>query len=197
MREFFKGYIETLLNPIVLVVVFFVVIVSMLTGCGSSNTTYASVPTKLTGDWHQVSNGIDDTYMTASVYAGSIQVWMRSRSDTEIYWMGTFDSSKSTKSSFKTLSLGDQDAMALSLFGSGSEKKSFQYKNGVLSFKFSFAARHKTTTVKLVKNSSTKMPSTKTPTPDTFNKAPKAKTRAVVPKKKSSVSKPKTLAKKR
>lgn len=193
MREFFKGYVNNLLHPVVIALAFAVVLISSLTGCGSNDNTSVSAPTSLTGDWHQVANGIDGMYMTATVYPGQIQIWLRSRTDTEIYWMGSFSSEKSPLSSFKTVSLGDQDAMAFSLFGSGDETKTFQYKNGVISFKFSVDALHKTTTVKLAKNSvpTATATATKKATVNPYVKSPAKKTKTTAPKKTASVTQPK------
>jgi hypothetical protein len=156
--------------------------ISVLTACGGSHGTSITTPSSLLGQWYQTQNGINGTYMTATVTSGHIQVNMKTRgSVSQIYWLGTFDTDKGTSKSFKTVSLGDPDAMAMSIFGSADKTKKFEYKNGLLSYKFSMLGS--TTTVKLSKvppMSITKTPTVKTTaTKKPSPKATKTKTNTV------------------
>lgn len=101
------------------------------------------------GNWHQTSNGIDGVIMQATISSGSIQIHMKMRDATSIYWMGTFDTDKNTTDTFKVKSLADSDAMKNSVFGSQDKTKMFEYENGDLTFRFTMM--NMTTTVHMDK----------------------------------------------
>lgn len=143
--------------------------ISVLSACGGSHDNSAnSIPSSLIGEWYQVNTDDSGMYAKASVTPGSIQINLDSRDQSRIYWLGTFDGNKDTSSDFTIKSRGDADAMNMSLFGSGDKTKSFAYKNGEISYKFTMLGT--TTTVRLAKqeyddpdHKKTKKPSAKGP----------------------------------
>lgn len=92
-------------------------------------------PVTLVGDWHQV-NGNPDFYMTASVGESSIQINIKTRDSTSLYWMGTFDTNQNLSDEFEIVSQADQDALSMSMFGSPDETKKFVYKDGKIIYDF-------------------------------------------------------------
>ena len=111
----------------------------VLTACGGTvdaKSANKNAPKTLVGKWYQ-TNKVDGVMMTASVNRdNTIQVDMDNRDSRSIYWLGSFKSGKSPRHNFSTTSTADQDALTMSIFGSGDPYKSFEYKNGTLSFEF-------------------------------------------------------------
>lgn len=168
----------------VLAVLAIPVTISVLSGCGGGAHA-SSLPDDFTGKWYQTNAKSTGVNMTAEITAGHIQINNVPRSGTSaIYWLGTFDTDKSTSKAFKTKSLGDQDAMAMSIFASQDETKQFTYKDGVISFKYSILGT--TSTVKLAKRSKPTPTRTRTVTPTAHVpgvKSPSSKVRTQAPKK--------------
>lgn len=108
----------------------------------------SEIPTSLIGNWAQV-NGEPDATMTAEITGEAIQINMETRDSSSIYWLGSFDTTGDLTTTFDVESQGDQDAMALSLFGSGDPTKTFAYKDGKISYGFTIMGS--TTTVYLAK----------------------------------------------
>ena len=110
-------------------------------------------PVSLVGTWTQTEKSTGDILAEAEISnVGSIQINLRTRDSSSIYWMGSFDTSKDGSKPFELTSLADPDAqkvMAKSLFGSQDQSKEFAYKNGELSYKFTMLGT--TTTVRLTK----------------------------------------------
>lgn len=155
-----SNFRKILLSPYAIVLMIALALVAVMTiASRSDGSSKTDIPVTLDGKWHQVE-GLKGTYMTATVYGGSIQIDMSSRDASYIYWLGTFDTDKSTSKPFETISLGDTDAMALSIFGSNSKTKTFSYKDGIISYEFTMLGS--TTTVKLAKNKTPKPMATKT-----------------------------------
>lgn len=120
--------------------------ISLLTACGSDDS---KAPKSFVGDWYQTNSSDNGVYMTASVSANdSIQITMKTRDSSAVYWMGSFQvSNKKTSDSFKLESKADPDAqkwMASSIFGSQDKSKMFEYKNGDISYKFTMLGVTKT-----------------------------------------------------
>ncbi len=142
--------------PFLIVLVVVMVIVSVRSAYHSqADSPRIVIPSSLSGEWHQ-TEGMKNVYMTATIHGGSIQIDMENRDATYVYWMGTFESDKSTAMPFTTVSLGDTDAMAQSVFGSNSKMKTFTYKDGVISYDFTMLGSFKT--VKLMKNKTAPKP---------------------------------------
>lgn len=123
--------------------------ISLLTACGGSSDSDSKAPKSFVGDWYQTNSSDDGVYMTASVSANdSIQITMKTRDSSAVYWMGSFQvSDKKTSDSFKLESKADPDAqkwMASSIFGSQDKSKMFEYKNGDISYKFTMVGVTKT-----------------------------------------------------
>jgi len=134
----------------VLALLALVVSIFTLASCGTSHGASSSNknPASLIGEWHQAGSGTN-AWMTASISAGSIQVDMRSRDSSHLYWMGTFNTDRRPTGEFKIVSLADQDALSSAILGSQDSKKTFEYDDGVLSFKYS--ALGSTVTVHMTK----------------------------------------------
>lgn len=114
-----------------------IVVIFVQAACGSQDSSYEN-PSSFVGEWHQV-NSNPAGWMTASISGESIQVNLRTRDSSSIFWMGTFDTSKKPVGKFEIVSLGDQDAMKWKILASTESKKTFVYDNGDLSFDFSMA----------------------------------------------------------
>lgn len=178
----------------VLALLAIVVSVFLLASCGSSHGASVNKnPSSFSGEWRQV-NSSPDGWMTASISGESIQVDLRGRDSTTLFWMGTFHTNKKPVGKFKVVSLGDQDAMASAIFASTEKRKTFSYNNGVLSFVFSMG---KSSAVIHMKKVPTRTPSS-TPTthrpsnkPSALNRTPKAKSKGTVSKSKVSLGKKK------
>lgn len=115
---------------------------------GESNNVKPQAPVSLIGQWHQTKD-INGVLMEATIGVNSIQINMKTRDSSSIYWLGSFVTDKAPASKFKTVSLGDTDAMSMSIFGSQDKTKTFDYDYGDLSFTFSMLGT--TTTVHLAK----------------------------------------------
>lgn len=123
--------------------------ISLPTACGGSSDSDSKAPKSFVGDWYQTNSSDDGVYMTASVSANdSIQITMKTRDSSAVYWMGSFQvSDKKTSDSFKLESKADPDAqkwMDDSIFGSQDDSKVFTYKNGDLSYEFTMVGVTKT-----------------------------------------------------
>ncbi|WIC89377.1 lipoprotein [Streptomyces phage Miek] len=120
----------------------FAVSVSALNGSAGG----PSVPESFVGEWDQTNTEIfNGMEMEAQITAGAIQINAESRDgDSSIYWLGTFPGDKSTAKSFKTTSIGDSDAMERSLLGSQDKTKTFEYKDGRITFEFTIMGNTKT-----------------------------------------------------
>jgi hypothetical protein len=144
----------------VLALLAFIVSVFTLASCGSSHGASVNArPESLVGEWHQV-NSNPNGWMTASISGESIQVNLRGRDSSSIFWLGSFDTHRSANK-FKVVSLGDQDAMKYKIAASDESQKTFTYDHGVLSFEFS--ALGSSTTIHMTKSKSVRTP-TSTPT---------------------------------
>lgn len=103
----------------------------------------------LEGNWHQINAEDTGVYMTAEVTKSSIQIHMKARESTGIYWIGTFNSDQDLSKKIEIVSNADQDALSQSIFGSQDKTKTFTYENGKLSYQFSIMGME--STVKLSK----------------------------------------------
>ncbi|QEQ93909.1 hypothetical protein SEA_KARDASHIAN_44 [Streptomyces phage Kardashian] len=177
-------------------------LVVTLAACGSSDDSGSArvdIPKSLVGTWYQTNKLDSGVVMQAEVHrGGTVQVNMKTRDSSSIYWMGSFPSHRSPAAGFKTTSKADPDAqkvLAGSIFGSQDTSKRFKYKRGDLSFKFTMMGTtttihmrkpYKTETTKATKKPSVstgkKVPSTATPT-RTRTPAPAAKAPSVTKKK--------------
>lgn len=165
-------------------------LIPVLAACGGSadaSSSRSDIPKSLVGNWYQTSKLDSNVVMSATINRdNTIQVNMESRDSSSIYWMGTFDSKRNTKTNFAFRSQGDQDAMSLSIFGSQDSVKKFTYKRGDLSFKFTMTGI--TSTIHMRKPSEASVPTrSSTPTntvnrPSYKNPTPKKTIKASTPK---------------
>lgn len=126
-----------------------------LAACGTSHDASRSNknPATLVGEWRQI-NASSNGWMTASISSGSIQVNLRGRDSSSIFWLGTFDTSRKPRGKFNIVSIGDQDAMRWDITASSEKKKTFSYNRGVLSFEFS--AMGSSATIHMIKDKKAK-----------------------------------------
>lgn len=164
----------------VLALLALIVSIFTLASCGSHGATTTKEPVSLIGEWHQINTN-SNGWMSASISGESIQVNLRGRDSSSIFWMGTFDAHKRQDKKFEVVSLADQDAMKWMITASTESKKTFTYDHGVLSFEFS--ALGSSSIIHMTKTKSahiptatpmTRRPSTNTPSAQT--RIPKAKT---------------------
>jgi hypothetical protein len=170
----------------VLALLAFIVSIFTLASCGSSHGASVSTkPVSLKGEWHQV-NSNPSGWMTASISGDSIQVNLRGRDSSSIFWLGTFDTQKRSANKYKIVSLGDQDAMKYKIAASNESQKTFTYDHGILSFEFS--ALGSSTTIHMTKTKSFRIP---TATPTTHRPSSnKATAQTPKPKKTTKVASP-------
>ena len=161
----------------------FAVSVSALNGSAGG----PSVPESFVGEWDQTNTEIfNGMEMEAQITAGAIQINAESRDgDSSIYWLGTFPGDKSTAKSFKTTSIGDSDAMERSLLGSQDKTKTFEYKDGRITFEFTIMGNTKTVILEKEAEHSTTKPTATVKTPSTSK--PAAKTPSTVKTKPAKV----------
>lgn len=114
----------------------------------SSKEVPVTVPSMI-GTWKQSNSDTGDILAQAEITAGSIQINLKTRDSSDIYWLGSFDTDTDPAVLSEVTSLGDSDAMANSLFGSQDKTKKFAYDNGELTYKFTMLGTTKT--VRLVK----------------------------------------------
>jgi len=137
---------------------------------GASST---QIPKSLVGQWYQTNELDSGVIMQASVNRdNTIQINMKTRDSSNIYWLGSFESNRTPKSSFVTTSQADQDALSMSIFGSRDSTKKFTYNRGDLSFKFTMLGSTSTVHLQKHREVSTRTPTTgvtgsnvKTPSP--------------------------------
>lgn len=137
------------------------VALASISGCGTSLAVDSKPRTvSLIGEWRQI-NPNSGGWMTASISGESVQVNLRGRGSSSVYWMGTFDTHPRKSNKFKVVSIGDPDAAKSMIAADESKTKTFTYDHGVLSFKFS--ALGTSATIHMTKAKSTHIP-TATPT---------------------------------
>jgi len=163
-----------------------IALMAALTGCGDAGTSGSArvdTPKTLVGTWYQTNTLDSGVVMVAEVHSGgAIQVSMKTRDSSSIYWMCSFESYKNPRSNFKITSQADPDAqkiLAGSIFGSQDTSKRFAYKNGELSFDFTMTGT--TSTIRLRKPYESQV-TTKTSANPKVTKTPPAKVQPVVTK---------------
>lgn len=133
---------------------------TMLSGCGHARLDYRATavvrttPTNLTGDWHQVQNGVPNTTMHAVVSKDSIQITVDMNSGdgspfTALYWQGTFDPNSAGSQTSKY----DQKAMEDSIIASEDTTKTFT-TNAAGDIVYPFSILGMSTTVELARGAS-------------------------------------------
>ncbi len=105
----------------------------------------------LTGEWEQSNKNSEDSYQTAMINDGTIEVyWVSDGGDTtSLYWAGTFEAPEAGVESYSWDSVNDTEKTDMALMASGDETKTFTYENGQISY--SVTALGVTTTVRLEK----------------------------------------------
>lgn len=138
MRKVLSDYAKMMWHPIPMVTLGIVIVISLFaSGIFSSSPAKAQTPTTMAGHWHQTSNDIPNTKMSADITGDNIRIYLTLGGATGVFWDGTFKSPKSMKKPFEVMSQGNQDVLDASLYGSSEKVKLFSYKNGVLTYQFS------------------------------------------------------------
>ena len=138
-----------------------------ITGCASSApepagtearpSTEASTPAPeptsepepapdLEGEWKQTNSNSDDSYQSATIAAGTIEVHWVSSDTKSLYWAGTFQA-PTEAGAFSWESANDTAKTEGAMLASGDSTKIFTYDNGEISYEVS--AMGTTMTVRL------------------------------------------------
>jgi len=126
-----------------------------LTACGNSGSAEGqsepSAAPDLTGEWKQTNSNADDSWQSATIAEGTIEVyWVSDNGDTKsLYWAGTFTAPATADEPYSWKSENDHEKTDMALLASGDDTKEFTYKNGQISY--SVSALGTTTTVRLEK----------------------------------------------
>ena len=136
----------------------------MLVGGLSASVDFAGVlerlrpkeppPLDLTGEWTQVNSRSEDSWQTATISGGRIEVyWVGGNGDQKsLYWAGTYAAPSTGKSSYSWESENAHEETDSPMFASAEDTKTFTYKRGQLSFSASMMGVE--TTVKLERQES-------------------------------------------
>lgn len=126
----------------------------LLVSCGSDTgggKPANDSPPDLTGEWKQVNGDSEDSYQSATISDGVIEVyWVSDGGDTKsLYWAGTYEAPTNASEPYSWASENDHEKTDSALLASGDDQKTFTYENGQISYDVS--AMGMTTTVRLEK----------------------------------------------
>ena len=125
----------------------------LLFSCGGTcaKTPVNDTPPDLTGEWKQVNSNSEDSYQSATIADGVVEVyWVSDGGDTKsLYWAGTYEAPTAAGESYSWDSQNDHDKTDMALLASGDDQKTFTYENGQISYEVSVLGT--TTTVRLEK----------------------------------------------
>ena len=115
-------------------------------------TEEVPTPPDLTGEWKQVDGNSEDTYQTATIKDGVIEVyWINETENSKaLYWAGTYIAPTTADEPFSWDSANDTEKTSTAILASGDDTKTFTYQNGQISYEVS--ALGVTQTVKLEKS---------------------------------------------
>lgn len=108
---------------VVAIIALFVALFMVLTGCSSNQQ-----PTTIDGTY--ITSG--EPHFTAVIDQGNMEVTLEMEGTAGLYWKGTVP--KNAEGSFE--SVADKKALAGSMFGSGSDVKSFDVSDDSIKFVF-------------------------------------------------------------
>lgn len=89
-------------------------------------------PLDLTGNWEETAGG--DTYMSAYIQDGAIEVYQMTAGNKALYWAGTYDPPKDNAGKYSWISVNDKVKTGSSDLGSSGDTMEFSYSDGTLSF---------------------------------------------------------------
>ncbi len=136
----------------------------VLAGCGNDqvappvsedtvNTTEqeAALPPDLTGEWEQVDGNSEDSYQTATIQDGAMEIyWVTDGGETKaLYWAGSYTAPTTADEPYSWESVNDTEKTDSALLASGDETKTFTYSDGQITY--DVTAMGITETVKLEK----------------------------------------------
>ena len=130
-------------------------LVISLSACGGGNTSGGAssqepaAPPDLTGEWKQVNSNSEDSWQSATISDGTIEVfWVSDNGDTTaLYWAGTYAAPETADEPQSWDSENDHEKADLALLASGDDTKTFTYENGQISH--SLSAMGTTMTVRM------------------------------------------------
>lgn len=155
------------MKKLVIVTLCMTLLITLFIGCSSKSTSSANgdntnvrsmeskTPEKqipdLTGEWKQENSKSDESYQTATISGGTIEIyWVNDNGDTKsLYWAGSFAAPTAADEPYSWISKNDHSKTEGALLASSDDTKTITYQNGVLSYEAS--AMGTTTTVKLKK----------------------------------------------
>lgn len=135
-----------------------------IAGCGNEqaaspgsgdevNTTEqeTAVPPDLTGEWKQVDGNSEDSYQTATIQDGTMEIyWVTDGGETKaLYWAGSYTAPTTADEPYSWDSVNDTEKTDSALLASGDETKTFTYSDGQITY--DVTAMGITETVKLEK----------------------------------------------
>lgn len=175
------------------VLIFGVVTALVISACSNIGSIHAKTPSALVGHWHQTSNGIHGTEMSADISSSQIKIELEYSNWEDMYWVGSFDGRRNPKKQFSYLSIGNRSSMDLSLYGSAQQYKNFTYKNGDLSYNFEMLGKKTIVHMSKVETKEKKRKKSPSASPRTnVIKPPKAPSFSKPKAKTPTISKPKT-----
>lgn len=118
-------------------------------GNDTPSSTPAPVVLDLFGGWKQTNSNSETSYQIAMIADGTIEVYWKNEEDnsTALYWAGTYASPATAADEYSWDSINDKTRTDKALLASGDDKKTFTYKNGIISY--SVSAMGMTTTVEI------------------------------------------------
>ena len=126
------------------VLVLLLISVVSLTSCGSSSKPKtASVPFSWNGSW-----STNPSFMSAIITDDVIKINIVDNGSTSLYWKGSWPTATTASDGAQLVSNADTEALAASIMGSQSSKKTFTYADHELTFEFTMLGTTKTVHLK-------------------------------------------------
>lgn len=109
-------------------------------------------PLDLTGNWAQKGKEGSDSFQAGYIKNGIIELfWISDGGDTHmLYWSGSYEAPTSADDEYAWESVNDKIKTDSALMASGDDSKTFNYKNGEISYEVSIMGQ--TGTVTLVRS---------------------------------------------
>lgn len=130
----------------------FLLSVFLLAACGGDASGKAPVndtPPDLKGEWKQVNSNSEDSYQSATISDGMIEVYWVTEDEKALYWAGTYEAPTSASEPYSWSSQNDHEKTDMALLASGDDQKTFTYEDGQISYEVSLMGT--TSTIKLEK----------------------------------------------
>lgn len=116
------------------------ILVLMLSGCGTTPEKSADIIKEkqldLTGNWAQEDKEFDEAYHAGYISGDRIEIfWMSDGGESSsLYWSGTYVAPQESEDEYAWDSVNDKTQTEYAMLASGDETKSFNYKDGKISY---------------------------------------------------------------